>query len=232
MHHNHLFVNALCPWYYSDMHRVLLTDLGNVAIFFDRARVAAGLYAFLPAKTVDEIDETINKSATGVALLEQFETGATNPDAYQRGIEILLGAQIPARDFWRIHTDLFTPNMPVIGLWKNLRAAGAVEKIIAVTDTDPVRLKAGLDLLESFGLMLDGAVASCKIGHRKPHQAMYEAALASAAVPAQQCIFVDDNPAYVEAAATLGIDAICYHTHEAGAQDLLLSNLRHLGTSF
>ena len=213
------------------MHKILFTDLGNVVLFFDRRRVASGLHALIPAKSIDDIDQIINKSAKGIALLEQFETSEIASEHYREEIEKLLGAEIPAEDFWRAHTDLFTPNIAVLDLWKKLRAGGEVEKIIAVTDTDPVRLKAGLAMVESCGLTLDGAVASCAVGHRKPHPAMFSAALAAASVPASQCIFVDDNPAYTDAAAGMGIHAVCYRAREADAQELLFSELRHLGLS-
>ncbi|MBI3630718.1 MAG: HAD-IA family hydrolase [Candidatus Sungbacteria bacterium] len=214
------------------MHRVLLSDLGNVVIFFDRRRVAAGLHALIRAKSVDEIDRLVHKSEEGGTLLEQFETGAIDALRYRQEIERLLDTPIPADDFWRIHTDLFTPNMPVMNLWRTLRSAGVVEKIIAVTDTDPVRLNAGMaPMLESCGLTLDGPVASCYIGRRKPHPAMFEAAIRTAGVPLDQCIFVDDNPAYADAAAKIGIGAVCYRSREANAQEMLLSDLLHLGLS-
>lgn len=211
------------------MYKALLTDLGNVVIFFDRRRVAAGLQKFTATKTVDEVDTLINKSTVGVTLLEQFETGAIDADLYHDGINELLGTRVPANEFWRRHGDLFMPNMPVINLWVSLRAARLVKKILAVTDTDPVRLQAGLTLLESCGLTLDDAVASYEVGHRKPHHAMYDTALARAGVSANECIFVDDNPEYVDAAKDRGINGIWYPAHDPHAQDMLVSSMRTAG---
>ena len=208
---------------------VLITDLGNVVIFFDRRRVAAGFQRFAPEKTIDEIDDLINKSAAGIALLEQFETGRINADLYRRGIEHLLGTRIPADDFWRVHTCLFTPNMPVIDLWKKLRAEGKVQKIIALTDTDPVRLQAGLSLLESCGLALDGAIASYQVGCRKPNPAIFQDAIDLWEAQPNQCVFVDDNAAYAAAARQQGMAGICYVADSPQAQKMLLADLHAAG---
>ena len=211
------------------MPRVLLTDLGNVVIFFDRRRPAAGFQRFVPEKTIDEIDELINKNPVGLALLEQFETGATTAEGYHTGIENLLGVHVSAYDFWTVHTDLFTPNVPVIDIWKKLRANGAVQKIIAVTDTDPMRLQTGLALLESCGLALDGAIASYQVGYRKPNPTIFQAAADLSGVEPEQCVFVDDNAAYAAGAHQHGMAGIRYVADSPQAQQMLLADLRAAG---
>lgn len=64
-----------------------------------------------------------------------------------------------------------------------------------------------------FGLdeIADVMVISHAVGYRKPEPAIYKLAAAKLGVTPQECVFVDDVSAYVEAASGLGMHAI-HHT--------------------
>lgn len=66
--------------------------------------------------------------------------------------------------------------------------------------------------LRELGLadLVDGLVSSFDIGFRKPHPAMFEAALELAGCPAERCVMIGDSERMdIEPAAALGMRTIC-----------------------
>ncbi|GAA0498168.1 haloacid dehalogenase [Paractinoplanes deccanensis] len=55
-----------------------------------------------------------------------------------------------------------------------------------------------------------GVLISHELGHRKPHRTFFDAVLARVARRPQECLFVDDKPAYVAGAADVGITGLLY----------------------
>jgi FMN phosphatase YigB (HAD superfamily) len=55
---------------------------------------------------------------------------------------------------------------------------------------------------------LDGYTLSCETGYRKPDPRAYTSLLEAAAVPAEECLFIDDRERNVEAAREQRINAI------------------------
>jgi putative hydrolase of the HAD superfamily len=71
---------------------------------------------------------------------------------------------------------------------------------------------------------LDARVLSCEVGVMKPDQPIFQAALAQAQCPPENCFYTDDIEAYTEAASRLGIQ-----THTYRQTDLLVAELQRLG---
>ncbi len=65
-------------------------------------------------------------------------------------------------------------------------------------------------LLEWLGLdsLVDELVLSCEVGVAKPDPRIFEIALDRLGVAAADTLFVDDQPAFCDAAAALGIRAV------------------------
>lgn len=81
---------------------------------------------------------------------------------------------------------------------------GLVERYIA--SNYPVWIT---DLLAKFGLddRVDGVVASCEVGVRKPEPAFYEHLLETVGHPAHACLLVDDRQENCDAAEAAGMRA-------------------------
>ena len=120
------------------MIRAILLDLGNVVVFFDQDRR--------------------NPSRA----LEQFERGKITARQYR----MQMGKRAPASEFWRIHNDLFTPNIPMICLLKRLKLG---VKLIAFSNTDPIR---GRRMMELSTLRFHRQVMSYEVGAMKPEAPM------------------------------------------------------------
>jgi epoxide hydrolase-like predicted phosphatase len=68
--------------------------------------------------------------------------------------------------------------------------------------------------------MFDGVVISGEVGMRKPEREIFELALDRIALPAGECVFIDDMPHNVSAAAEAGLVGIVHRTFQETAGEL------------
>jgi epoxide hydrolase-like predicted phosphatase len=66
----------------------------------------------------------------------------------------------------------------------------------------------------------DAVVISGEVGFRKPDPAIFRVALDLLGVTAERCIFVDDEPAHLTAAAALGMVTVLHHRSETTIAEL------------
>jgi HAD superfamily hydrolase (TIGR01509 family) len=96
------------------------------------------------------------------------------------------------------NVHLYDDTLPVL---RRLRSAGTRLAIISNCDfsTRPV--------VDALGLEreVDAVLLSCEVGSHKPDRAIFEAALARVSARPAECVFVDDQPRYLDGAAALGI---------------------------
>ncbi|MBX9922897.1 MAG: HAD family phosphatase [Rhabdochlamydiaceae bacterium] len=85
----------------------------------------------------------------------------------------------------------------------------------------PVALLSNVDdriskLIRDFGLYepFEPCLLSCEIGVEKPDLKAYELLLKTLNLPAKDVVFIDDRPENVEAAKTLGLDAILFESEQ------------------
>lgn len=108
-------------------------------------------------------------------------------------------------EFFAEGIRLYPDSLPVV---RELRARGS--KVILVSNcshnTGPVAHRLGLD--DEF----DALILSFRARSRKPQAAIYEAALeAAGGVAPDEAVFVDDQAAYCDGAAALGIRTLMIH---------------------
>jgi len=82
--------------------------------------------------------------------------------------------------------------------------------------------------MDQFGLRKIFRVffSSCFVGLRKPEAGIYQLALETTQIPADQCCFIDDRPLNLEYAAKIGM-----HTIQMQGLDSLKKELEKLGVS-
>jgi epoxide hydrolase-like predicted phosphatase len=68
--------------------------------------------------------------------------------------------------------------------------------------------------------MFDAVVISGEVGMRKPEPRIYEHVVAQVGVPASACVFVDDVPAYVQAAVAAGMVGVRHTSYETTRAEL------------
>lgn len=96
------------------------------------------------------------------------------------------------------------------------RAAGLRLGLLSNFSTDLRALLTQQDLLRRF----DRIAISAEIGTMKPEAAAYRAILAMLALPADACIFIDDQPANVVAAQAVGLHGIVFRDTAACLAEL------------
>jgi putative hydrolase of the HAD superfamily len=120
-----------------------------------------------------------------------------------------LGRDVAMHDFTAHYFAGLRPNMPMIELMSELRAAGMRMALLTnnVREWEPHwRALAPID--DIFELVVDSAF----VGIRKPDRAIYDLTLSRLGVPAQACLFVDDLERNCDAARAAGMTAVVYRS--------------------
>ena len=196
-------------------YALLLVDLGGVVVEFDTDRVVHHAATVL-GRSFDEVQRAVYRHD----LLLPFELGQITPEDYYRGLKAQIGLSWSYEQFVRAWNDIFHEQRDVTALVDALRARHTV---MALTNTNALHLaylKTTIPLLSQ----VDGIVASCEVGLRKPDPAIYRLALERAGFPAQAAVYIDDRPEFVEAGRAVGLTAIRFTSSQQ-----LASELRALG---
>jgi len=86
--------------------------------------------------------------------------------------------------------------------------ARSCEYLMATINNESTELN--LYRIQTYGLreLFDVFISSCFVGLRKPEEGIYRLALDITQRPPEECVFVDDRPLNVDAAARLGMSVI------------------------
>ncbi len=98
----------------------------------------------------------------------------------------------------------------------------------------PIALLSNIDerlarFIREFGLYqpFDPCLLSYEIGIEKPDPKVYELLLSTLNLPAQEVVFIDDLAENVEAAKTIGIDAILFESIDQLRNELTKRSVKH-----
>ena len=96
-------------------------------------------------------------------------------------------------------------------------------RLAVLSNTDPLHV-AHMEKTYAFFGLFPARIYSCRVGASKPNPVIYKEALQACKVKAQEAVYVDDVPAYAQAAGQLGMHGIVFQSPEQ-----LQSDLRTLG---
>lgn len=68
--------------------------------------------------------------------------------------------------------------------------------------------------------LIDVFALSSETGHVKPDPAAYRNVAEQLQIPVEACVFVDDQPAYIDGAAAIGMQTVLFQDAEQGLADL------------
>jgi epoxide hydrolase-like predicted phosphatase len=162
--------------------------------------------------------EELGKAMTRIELQEgahplyELEKGRlTEVDFLEKlgdALEPALGHRPELHRFREIYFEALHPNEPMIDLMREARASGRRMGMLTnnVREWEPLwRSKLPVD--EIFEVVVDSGF----VGMRKPDREIYELTLERLdAVPADQCLFIDDVDVNCAAAEELGMSAVHY----------------------
>ena len=126
------------------------------------------------------------------------------------------------REFMFAQTQCY-PEM--IELVRNLKAQHKLR--IATVNNEARELNS--HRIRSFKLeaFVDFFVSSCFVHFRKPDADIFRLALDIAQVPAEQVVYIDDQPMFVQIAEGLGISSICHTDYQSMCAQLASFGLKH-----
>jgi FMN phosphatase YigB (HAD superfamily) len=172
-------------------------DLGNVLVEVDYQKFSDGLTS-LTGKTMEELRPAFTDELVG-----RYELGLCEEAEF---ISTLCGRiGVRRNDFMEVWSSIFSgkllvPEDVLLGLSRKYR-------LWIISNTNKMHfnhVRAHYSFLEFF----EGLILSFEVGAAKPDPAIFNLALERAGIKPEEAVFVDDQPANVEAARKIGIDAI------------------------
>jgi len=200
------------------MIRSVISDLGQVILFFDNHIFFRKMAEFCPFEAVD-IARRVHRHKD---LICSFDTGNISPEEFYRGVIWRLDADVDQETFFTIYSDIFSLNTLVLDILRGLKDR---YRLILLSNTDIKRFGFIRKTFPEI-FIFDGYVLSFEVGYMKPDPQIYTEALERAEAPAEECIFIDDMEENIKGAKKVGLDTVLY-----GTQTDLRAELRNKGLS-
>ncbi len=187
-------------------------DLGNVLVKVDHQRFCRRLAA-LAGLTPQEVFTQVFESS----LEPGYDTGRISSREFYERITAHFGVTLPYSRFSQLWCDIFDP------------MEGMAAPVQRLADRFPLFLLSNTNSLhfdyirERFGEILQpfrAFVLSYQVGSRKPEAAIYQALIRQVGRPPEEILFLDDKPAFVEAAGQQGLAAWQFRSPQELQQEL------------
>jgi HAD superfamily hydrolase (TIGR01509 family) len=185
------------------MIRAIISDIGRVILWFDNDIFIRKLAA---TATIPE-DKIKEAAHWNLDLLTEFDKGALSPGDFYRRVVQAVGSGIGEAEFRVIYNDIFRLNPPALDVLRKQKAAGMT--LILLSNTDILRFGHIRRTYPEI-LIFDDYVLSYELGMVKPEPRIYLEAARRARCRPEECVFIDDMPENVAAAAALGMSGIVY----------------------
>jgi glucose-1-phosphatase len=192
--------------------RAIIFDIGRVLIRVDVARAMPGLVIGSPLSPA-ELWAAIEKDP----LWPDLQVGRLSPHDWYLHLARRLADSITFQQFceaWNraldpvpIHKDAFFAQL------------GKRYKLALLSNTDPIHVK-HMEATYKFFEHFPVRIYSCAVGCSKPNPLIFQHVLKAVKVHAEEALFIDDIPAYVEAAQSLGMAAIPFQSATQLIEDL------------
>ncbi len=124
--------------------------------------------------------------------------------------------KIPYADFCHYWNDIFWENEGMEDLLKKLKKKYPLYLISNTNALHFNHVKRKFTMLRHF----KKTFPSHEMGHRKPDIAIYQKVLRRIKLPAEQTVFIDDVPAFVDGARKAGMHAIRFRNRKQLIRDL------------
>lgn len=182
--------------------RTIIFDFGNVIGFYDHQRTLDRLAPFtdMPA---DEMYESIYCGP----LETDFELGNISVTEFLTEVRRICRLRCDEGFMSAAFADVFEPNPEVCDLIPSLEGH---YRLLLGSNTNELHSDHYLQQFAEVLSYFDELILSCRIHVCKPDARFYEYCLRLADCPASECLFVDDLPANIAAARTVGMQGLVY----------------------
>ena len=187
-------------------------DMGKVLVSFSHEKMCEQV-AVLCQCTAQEIRSFVVDSPR----LEAFETGKMSEEELYQQLEAEYQVTLNRSEIEQAGADIFDACPEMYEMLPKLKAK--VERMVLLSNTSPNHVRF-LEERFDFFQYFDELVFSYDVGCMKPDPRIYEATVAAAGVPKENCLFVDDMPANIEGARQFGLQAEVFTNLENYLQTL------------
>ncbi|WP_005035854.1 HAD family hydrolase [Holophaga foetida] len=191
--------------------RGIIFDFGNVICRFDN-RLFLKALSGLSGRPVQELEGKLYGLSS---LTESFERGDMEGPAFLEGMGELCGCHLDSELLISAYTRIFTPIESTFDLIRRLKPH---YKLGLLSNTNPWHFERGIRTCPVFPLF-DAVTLSFEARALKPDPRIYQDALDKLGLMAEECIFIDDRPDFIQAADRCLLHGITY----TGYADLRLA---------
>lgn len=196
--------------------RAIIFDIGRVLLRLDISRALAGLAENIPLSP-----EEIWSAISNDPRWHDWQEGRIGPRDWHLHLIKRLGGSLTFEQF----VDSWNRTLDPVPILENpfFEKLSRHYRLALLSNTDPIHvayIEAHYDFLRFFPIR----IYSCSVGASKPNLLIYREALRAMKVRAEKAVYIDDIPAYVEAAQRLGMAGIVFKSPEQ-----LETELRALG---
>lgn len=199
--------------------RAIIFDIGRVLIRVDVASAMTGL-ADGVSLSPQEVWSALEKDPRW----NDWQEGRMSPRDWHLHVSRRLGSRLTFEQFVEVWNRALDPTP--IHQNSFLAKLGKKYRLALLSNTDPLHV-AHLEKTYSFFESFPVRIYSCSVGASKPSPIIYKEALQACNVRAHEAVYVDDVPAYAQAATQLGMHGIVFQSPEQ-----LQSDLRALQVEF
>lgn len=195
--------------------RSVIFDLGNVLIRFNAKRAvkrfAKASNTPVPVLWDHFFTSEIEKSYTRGEI--------SSRDFYAHSKKVF-GSPLTYKEFSHYWNDIFWENPGMDSLLEKLKTN---YPLYLISNTNDLHFKY---ILQRFKILrhFKKTFPSHKVGHRKPNAEIYLHVLEKIRLKPEETVFVDDMPAFVEAAQKVGMHAVQFKSKQG-----LVKSLKELG---
>ena len=186
--------------------RGIIFDIGRVLVRVDVGRAMDGL-ASAGSLSPAEVWSAIQKDPRWA----DWQEGRVAPRDWHLHLSQKLGGKLSFKQFTEVWNRALDPE-PILER-AFLEKLAKRYRLAALSNTDPIHVE-HLEASYPFLGLFAARVYSCKAGVSKPDPLIYRQALSACKLRADEAIYVDDVPAYAEAAGRLGMQGIVFQSPE------------------
>ena len=199
------------------MLNTIFFDLGNVLVFFSHEKMVEQV-----ASCTGLAKDAIWKILIEEKVQENYEAGKiSTPEVVQMFQKRAL-QPFSTAVFLKAASDIFTPNLPIYPIIKDLKGQGI--RLVLLSNTSECHfhhVSSHYPILKLF----DDYVLSFEVGALKPSETIFLKALSLANCPPKNCFYTDDIPEFIAGAKKVGLDSALFTGVESLKKSLLLRGL-------
>jgi putative hydrolase of the HAD superfamily len=198
--------------------KVIFFDIGGVLLHIHPEKMIKQI------STITSIPFDIVKRSFPEDAHDSYEKGKMTDNGWFQSCKNSLPTNnnLKENQFWEAWSMLLGDETDVIDILIRLKKS---YKIWLLSNTNSRHIKKEIENNYVFPKLVDGAIYSYDVGHRKPEQKIYQVACERAEIEPERCVFIDDLKDNISGAINSGLNSIHYNNTTQLKKDLKIMSL-------